>query len=1441
MFSPGVTLNGAPTGSLRNPRRRRREDSERPREVPRKRSKISDETFQPLTTPKVNGDSQMNGHVDGGHGGSLFARDFSLAVRDKRQPSSQWRPSTRDENNVLVCIPDSPLPVYANKIQCKTVNYTVRHISTLPDNIRGDRGAQPFRGSILSSNSSSYAVAVTNEQVIVWDYTASVSNPSNRRVTLPLRCKSTEVYPLAAVVASTSSTEIGLIVVYPSAGKIYYWENIDSIQSLSLLQQRKQVVEGTVPGLLTRDAIDQLIDAESAGYLLLFSSGKLAHLTLRDAQGRPQITISALNPGASSGWLGGWTHALGRGWREKISSVRTRPSATKGQVEAIGLNGEGGFKSWEISWAGNSNFIGEHSALEEIRSALIRSHSLTAEGKQDFKTLDFVLLAQGHTNHQGVVALHGTQIMHILVLVGIQTGTATQYALVELVISNDTVRMRRVIPISFEIPNSSIQDVKPRLLLPKPEHTVFVVFNKEVYIVSLEEARESTNSPDEQLLSESFGPERPFEDVIYFREEKGAMIQTATVENLSYQHKHEQASIVLLTRTTGIVRIIATDPTVKLQSPERGRVTAKGKLEQAVFYGTDPENILDFTNVSSTPFSMTEVEKAALELSREIIDTRTRYLPEIAMSMDAHLNVRAKALRDLMKFLKDHYPPLSRRTRWQLFWDGEKVFAARGMWQAYEKELQATAQENVNSSPFLENLMLALREKFKEPLRPDIGQVDAVRQWFTKDVSRLDRLLSNSSYALTEPMQKGVDGMSNFLRWSLECDELWFGAYESVFSFRENSSNLELYGLESENIQNGILHSGYEGLGEFWTSRPGNVNGVRMCARYFRKMALSMMKSAKGGINEERGKQIAVYQPRLVRICCLINTERYRWLLEQDDEEQKASGETVKKDYEVNVAHEEVVGLASIGQADAGLKLAEQLHEIPALVDLLLDELVFYADSFDDPDSTPADRVKAKKRQSSLEDQVQRYFRTFGDEFASALYAAQIRDRHLGDLLTKKYGRSEQLTKFLRSDPVRAKFSWINEIINEKDATQAARELTSASNQEHNVWSKKIELSLAKLALLSEQPNDSTTAMTTRRKSLTLNKRNREMITQNRRDTKILHIQTKLYRHVRPIVLTALDDAGAAETIMTTFGECVKERPQLHELLRRGFEQLLKHQAMEPTTLIDVLTLMDHVHSEDGLDDICGQEFLMALAVLDASDLHESIGQPNGEGDIMARLIWKRLFVFDDWKKINQTTGKSDNQVQKLLMDTALFVTLKEGRTQCKPHLSPLFYTDHRADLSVAIFDSSPAYTIRHPADVIGAGSSPSDIEHRFPETDLRAGFVKANSKDDKTLQENLNAARMDYWFDTVKDLALQKAEEEAEVLAADADHFRQFQEQYEPPEIEPEKPDEPEDDPVVDEEDELVLNGVEEYAEGDTEEDEHLMSGGRGYLGDDGDVEMAE
>jgi len=102
MFSPDATINSAHSGSIRNPRRRRRDDSDRPRELPRKRSRIGDDTFQPLEPLQTNENGQVNGHIDTDQQNSLFLGDMTIPVRDKRQTSFQRRPPKGDESNILV-------------------------------------------------------------------------------------------------------------------------------------------------------------------------------------------------------------------------------------------------------------------------------------------------------------------------------------------------------------------------------------------------------------------------------------------------------------------------------------------------------------------------------------------------------------------------------------------------------------------------------------------------------------------------------------------------------------------------------------------------------------------------------------------------------------------------------------------------------------------------------------------------------------------------------------------------------------------------------------------------------------------------------------------------------------------------------------------------------------------------------------------------------------------------------------------------------------------------------------------------------------------------------------------------------------------------------------------------------------------------------------------
>jgi nuclear pore complex protein Nup133 len=85
-------------------------------------------------------------------------------------------------------------------------------------------------------------------------------------------------------------------------------------------------------------------------------------------------------------------------------------------------------------------------------------------------------------------------------------------------------------------------------------------------------------------------------------------------------------------------------------------------------------------------------------------------------------------------------------------------------------------------------------------------------------------------------------------------------------------------------------------------------------------------------------------------------------------------------------------------------------------------------------------------------------------------------------------------------------------------------------------------------------------------------------------------------------------------------------------------------------TLIDLLTLASL--KPEARDEIA-HPFWLALKVADSS-CH------NDEKKEAKRLIWRRLFIRDDWAKINDTQLKDDREVVERLADTELYGMLAD-------------------------------------------------------------------------------------------------------------------------------------------------------------------------------------
>jgi nuclear pore complex protein Nup133 len=260
-------------------------------------------------------------------------------------------------------------------------------------------------------------------------------------------------------------------------------------------------------------------------------------------------------------------------------------------------------------------------------------------------------------------------------------------------------------------------------------------------------------------------------------------------------------------------------------------------------------------------------------------------------------------------------------------------------------------------------------------------------------------------------------------------------------------------------------------------------------------------------------------------------------------------------------------------------------------------------------------------------------------------------------------------TRFLRSRPELARVSWINDIQQEKDAGHAADTLIDlALHDEDQVWKKKIELSLGKLALLAEAE-----AGSKEHSSFKVNSddaRRDERLRRVDNELIVVKIQDQLYNQIAPCTRNAVDKAAALAFAIDGHSTNIPRRQKaLLQLFSDGMDKLLGHQALGPMYLIDMLTLVSL--KPEARDEIA-DPFWLALKVANNSCHSDEVKQAK-------RLIWRRLFIRDDWAKINDTQLKDDREVVERLADTELFAML----TDCIRYRE---YTNHHA---ARLFSSS--------------------------------------------------------------------------------------------------------------------------------------------------------
>jgi nuclear pore complex protein Nup133 len=1146
----------------------------------------------------------------------------------------------------------------------------------------------------------------------------------------------------------------------PTTGKITYWESIASAATLNLKLQRNGV-ELTIAGMMSGERVIQILNAEIAGFMLAFSSGRIAYMTVRDGQGRPAITVQFLRSGngtTNTGIFGSLRNALSSSsWHGDIAAMRAGPQRKTGERNVVVATKKGKLQSWNIHRGGHTSLIAESEGREkivtEIKEAIPAFNCLLIE---NFELLDVAYFQDTPT--QTIIArqAHVDTSVRLLLLVSLTENHVSHYSLVEAILGSEGLQIGNIRQVkSYSTPVARDAISNTRLYLPDPS-LAFIIFNRAVVVATL---AQPDDSPESQLMTESHLFPASFEDVVDFRRdidleivgsgmEEPQALATIAEDSKTRRSKSKHPAVVLIARNGGVLRVAATDITRLLLKSKP--LTAKSKLEQAVFFGAQAQNLINFAVRPELEFPATDVGAAALELSQEILKSKTSHIPSVAASLEQNLRKRSNALRDLAKYLKSSGVELRRTTRWRLLWDAEKMAAASIIWKAYDSNIseKPAGEKRV----LLSELVEYIHEDWKSKPTDEAGEHDHVRFWFMEDIDRLDIALPWAFQIVKYAYVDNEKAREAVLETLNEANEFVVGALEGAFNFRE--ANAQLYGLETEVLEHGILQSNYGDLPEIWTSQLYLVKNLKKqitLSEAFLKKYWDPAEDAE--TNNTLLSKVAREHENLIDMGIRCTRERIRWEEAQDDPavqhqaEQRDTSQLATEDSEIKFV------ARTLGLPDAAIALAEKHQILPTLASILNFELNQCSERTNDFHSLPkTERQYFKERTKVLQSKVNDCFARFGTDWAEAFYELEIQVDSMSELLDDFPSQKKYLTDFLRRRPEFAKVAWIHEITYQHDFDHAATTLLNLGlDLEEDVWSKKVELSIGKLARLASRsysqdngiliPDGGKTELATAHDQLGL-----------------IKIQDSVYEYIQSTLADAIDEEGEVQLALDAFGNkrALQKLPALSHLLKESMDSLVKHTAMSGLALVDLLSLMGGSNYDEGLR---GMQFYNALQAVRQGVRNKA------EKLLLQRVIWRRCMLKDDWAELNNTGSSNDADLSERLQTTALYMTFRRCLKNRKSVHEELMLWKLTY---LGLFDDDTGIVPICPQDVLGACTE--RLDHRFTGADiaLQQNLLSDYQVEDGRFQELINKHRMKSWYESALEAARNDHREELNQITSD-------------------------------------------------------------------------
>ncbi|RCK55430.1 hypothetical protein Cantr_04121 [Candida viswanathii] len=556
----------------------------------------------------------------------------------------------------------------------KNEHYCVSSLPALPSVFKTQ--SSTFSNA-YSDSESKYSLVINATLIYVWSYKSTDATPLS--IEFPIDAAKFQL-PMAILTRPASGTgqDPGLVMLDSVSGLVKFYESVQHAPTLGLINDKS--LEVKLP-LRKGEYVMLAENVEPAGIVVATSLRRCLVVSLRDFKSKPLLGCVELlnNEGFFLRLLFRAESDGGGALRnDEIVAIRSGKVSNHGtSQEIVVLDSAGGFHlyTYNLFSANGSPYVDKKKSFKQYIS--IDSNEYPGMLQQEAEFLDVWPI----DNESHYLAL--TQIQGDLYLITLKIDKSGS-----LPIGSHKLKTA---------PSSSTN--KPKLYLPHPQKTAFVIIDNSVILTDL-------NTSYIKDASKKLNYYKPrWEDIIRFK---------SAVELIGSGYENQSANsnpaVILITKNFGVIRVekFPESQTDEVMDP---LAVVKSHIEQAIFYSDIQEIDFDLTQ----RFESETITKAIQLIIEEVLNSTSPYLPKTLPSISDLTSLKVKLYKKLIEYVerngfnKNIIPPIVENL--------EKSEVAFQMWNIIDQD---------NS---LKKVLLS--------------QIPDVRDFFTHKVSDINQILTN--------------------------------------------------------------------------------------------------------------------------------------------------------------------------------------------------------------------------------------------------------------------------------------------------------------------------------------------------------------------------------------------------------------------------------------------------------------------------------------------------------------------------------------------------------------------------------------------------------------------------------------------------------------------------------------------------------------------------